>query len=732
MHPSPATPPSPAPLWADPDFGSLYAIPDEDGLVELRLSGPGGSNRIGPAFIDGLRAALDAVAAAAPRGLLLSSGARDFCVGADLDFLYPVRDPAVVLAATRALGGLLRRLESSGWAVVSLIDGAALGGGYELALATHRRVLVAGPRAQVGLPEVNLGVIPGGGGTQRLPRLVGLQTGLMVIAQGQALRGDKALGAGLVDELAPDLAAGRAAALAFLRAAGPEAARQPWDQPDFRWPSPRPESEAGRNMLMAGAAMIYGKTWGAYAAPEAALAVVQEGARVPFDRALEIEARTFARLVVSDQAKAMIGTLWFAKSAAERHAGLPALPAGVEAGVQRVGVLGAGMMGAGIAFLCAKAGYDVVLKDIDPGALDRGLAHVRAQAAGERRLSAEQRAALVDRVQGSLDDAALDGADLIIEAVAEQTRVKHAVLRAIEPRLSPRAIWASNTSALPITELAGPSAAAERFIGLHFFSPVEKMPLLEIIRGAQTSDETVARALSVCRRLQKTPILVNDGYGFFTTRVFAAYILEGLSLVAEGVDPRLVEQAARAAGMVVPPLQVFDEVSLGLGRHVLDEAGRYTGRRLPAAEALLIALVDQAGRLGRAAGAGFYDYAEGKRRGLWSGLLPLAAALTPAVPAQPAVSSVSRRLLLVQAVEAARAVAEGVVIRPQDADVGAILGLGFAPNTGGPLSLLDRDLPGALAELDALASAHGARFAPPEDLRARAAEGRRYRADLSL
>jgi 3-hydroxyacyl-CoA dehydrogenase/enoyl-CoA hydratase/3-hydroxybutyryl-CoA epimerase len=725
-------------LWRDQGFGALFALPGAPLLWELELAGPGGVNRIGPAFFGGLTAALDQIDAAAaagagPRGLLLSSAHRDLCVGADLDFVAGLTDAAAVFAAAQALNAQLRRLETLGLPVVSLIDGAALGGGYELALATHRRVAVAGPKLQVGLPEVNLGVIPGGGGTQRLPRLIGLQGALEVIAQGQVLRGDKALSAGLIDALEPDRAAARAAALAYLRAPPAGAATQPWDRERARWPGPQPDSELFRNLVVGAAAMIYGKTWGAYAAPAAALAVVQEGARLPLVRGLEVEARAFARLVVSAQAKAMIGTLWHAKSAAEKHAGLPRLAPGEADGVQRIGVLGAGMMGAGLAFIAAKAGYDVILKDIDQAALDRGLAHVAAEAAALRRLSAAEQAAVVARVSGTLDDAALDGVDLVIEAVAERTRVKHAVLQAIEPRLAQNGLWASNTSALPITELAGPSVAPDRFLGLHFFSPVEKMPLVEVIRGASTSERSLARALSVCRRLGKTPILVNDGYGFYTTRVFAAYILEGLQLVAEGVDARLIEQAARAAGMVVPPLQVFDEVSLRLGRHVMEEAARYTGRSLPAAEALLVALTDggpdRAPRAGRAEGAGFYTYADGRRQGIWPGLRPLAQTLGAGAP-EPTLAAVSERLLLAQAVEAARAVDEGVVIRAQDADVGAILGLGFAPCTGGPLSLLDQDLAGAAAALSRLEAAHGPRFAPPAGLLRRAAAGQPYRDDL--
>jgi 3-hydroxyacyl-CoA dehydrogenase/enoyl-CoA hydratase/3-hydroxybutyryl-CoA epimerase len=699
---------------------------DPRGIARLTLEMPGRANKINVAFLSGLTALFDrALAEPGLRGLVLTSGHKDFCVGADLDMIFGETDPARVFAATRALGALLRRIETAPFPVAAALTGSAHGGGYELALATHHRVILEQARVTVGLPEVQLGLIPGGGGTQRLPRLIGLQPAVELIAQAKLTRGHKAVAAGLADAGAATPEAVVEAACAWVLAH--PGARQPWDQDDFHFPGLQPSEDAARNLFMAGAALLYKKTAGVYPAPEAAMAVIQEGARLRFDRALEVEARAFVRLAVGGPSKDMIRTLWFHKNAAERLDGLPTLPAGVEAGIRTVGVLGAGMMGGGLAFVAAKAGYSVVLRDIRREALELAMTHIRGQVAERlRHLDGAAQAALLARVHTTLDLADLSHCDLIIEAVVEDKAVKHAVLRELEPALAPGAIWASNTSALPITELAEPSGRREDVVGLHFFSPVEQMPLVEIIRTAASSERTLARVVQFVRTLEKLPILVGDGYGFFTTRVFASYILEGVQMVAEGHDPARVEWAARISGMVVPPLQVFDEVSLRLGRHVLDQAEAYTGRVLPAAKALLVALVDEEHRLGRQGGAGFYRYTDGRREGIWPGLAALAQRLG-ARPQEASAAELSRRLLLVQCAEAARAAEAGVLRAPRDGDLGAIFGIGFAPNTGGPFSYLDRQgLPAVVAELEALSRSLGERYAPTERLREMAAQGERF------
>ena len=698
-------------LTGDIDPASNVAI--------LTLAMPGRVNKINPAFVEGLAGALDWVdGIEGLAGVVLTSGHRDFCVGADLEMIYAGRDPAQIIDLCATFHRLHRRMEG-GVPWVAAIAGSALGGGLELTLACHHRICVDDGRIQLGLPEVQLGVLPGGGGTQRLPRLLGIQAALELLTQGNSLRPAAARAKGVVDALVPSADDLIASAIAWI-GDNPKA-KQPWDRSGFRWPGPRPGSADARNLLLAASAMVYKRTAGAFPAVEHILSAVAEGAAVSFDAALMVESRHFAHLVVSDQAKDMIRTLFFHKTAADKQVGLPKVD---DPEIARVSILGAGMMGAGLAFLSAKAGYDVVLKDIDAGALERGMAHVGRQVARLRYLDEADRKAILDRVSATLDPEGCRGSDLVIEAVIENREIKHQVTRQVEPLLADNAIWASNTSAIPITDLAQASSAPDRFIGLHFFSPVEKMPLLEVICGKETSEATLARCLSFARRLRKTAVVVNDGYGFFTSRVFSAYTVEGAELVAEGHDPTLIEWAARTAGMIVGPLQVTDEVSLSLCQHALQQGAAYLGDeilRQPGVE-LLFSLV-AAGRLGKAHGAGFYDYADGKRRGLWAGL----GDLVSATPAETGVDFLGRRLIYAQLAEVGRALDQGIIREHRDAEVAAILGIGFAPNTGGPLALMDRiGMPTLVQQLDALADAHGDRYRPAPVLRRRAAAGERF------
>ncbi|MEZ4239845.1 MAG: 3-hydroxyacyl-CoA dehydrogenase NAD-binding domain-containing protein [Myxococcota bacterium] len=690
------------------------------GIATLTMQMAGRANKINETFLKGLQDALGWTAGLdGLKGIVLTSGHKDFCVGADLDMIYRERSAQQIFDAVQTFHRLHRQMET-GVPIVAALNGSALGGGYELALACHHRICVDDGRIQLGLPEVLLGVLPGGGGTQRLPRLVGLQPALELLTQGSQLRPDKAKQKGLVDALVPTAADLLPAAAAWI-AANPKA-KQPWDDKKFRWPAGiQPGSADARNLFLAGAAMAYKKTAGAFPAVEEILSAVQEGSVVKFERALEVEARHFAKLVVSDQAKDMIRTLFFHKQAADKQEGLPRTD---DHGIRKVSILGAGMMGAGLAVVCAKAGFDVVLKDIAADAVERGMAHVHAEIAKLEHLDDAGRKAISDRVTGTLDLEPVRGSDLVIEAVLEKVSVKHAVTRETEPLLAPNGIWASNTSAIPITDLAQASAHADRFIGLHFFSPVEKMPLLEVIRGEGTSDDTLARCLAFGRAIKKTCIVVNDGYGFFTSRVFSSYIVEGAELVAEGHDPRLIEYAARTAGMVVPPLQVFDEVSLALGKHATEQGAEYRGREILDAPGvkLMMRMVEQ-GRAGKAAGAGFYDYADGKRKGLWAGLAELAAPR----PAETGLELLRKRLMYAQLAEVGRTVDEGILNQWRDAEVGAIFGIGFAPNTGGPLAMMDRiGLPTLVAELDALAERYGERYRPAQALRDRAAKGETF------
>lgn len=701
------------------------------GIATLTLAMEGGVNKIDEAFGEGLEQGMEwALGREGLKGIIIATAHKDFCVGADIDMLFEQREPAPLYERVRKLQLGYRKIETCGVPVVAALTGSALGGGYELALSCHHRVALDDARVQIGLPEVSLGVIPGAGGTQRLPRMIGVQAALEVIAAGQmgTKRAPKAKGAGLVDELCPTREAVLQAAAAWIEA-NPGHTKQPWDERTFKFPPPRPGTAEARDLGVGICAFLHKRTAGAYLAPQIAVCAVMEGGALTFDRALEVEARYFVELAVGDQAKDMIRTLWYSKNAADKHEGLPQTD---EQGIEKVGILGAGMMGAALAWVCARSGYSVVLKDIKQAQLDAADAHCKELTAkGAKHLPEADREALLGRIKTTLELEDLKGCDLIIEAVFEDIDLKHRVIKETEPLLSEDGIWASNTSALPITDLAQASEIPGRFVGLHFFSPVEKMPLLEIILGRKTSEQTVARCLAFCRQIKKTPIVVNDGYAFYTSRVFSTYLMEAVQMVAEGHEPALIEWAARAAGMVVGPLQVFDEVTLSLVRHAMEGGRKYVGDRpdLAPGVALLQRLVDEHKRHGKAAGAGFYDYKDSKRQGIWPGLRELVTKK----PAETGLELLGRRLLLIQAVEAVRAMEAGVIRHARDADVGGIFGIGFAPNTGGPMSYLDRiGMKNVVAELRGYAEKFGERYSPPELLVQMAQTGHTFYEEIGL
>ena len=678
------------------------SLSHDDGIVTLTMTLPGRVNLVGVDFGAAFPPALDeALATEGLRGIILASGHKDFCVGADIDMLFAERDPAVIAAAVRDLNAVYRKLETCGVPVVAALTGSALGGGYELALACHHRIALDSPRLQFGLPEVMLGVIPGAGGTQRLPYLLGIQAALEHIGGASPVRAAKACKLGMVDALAPDRDALMAAARAWI-GDNPKPV-QPWGQKKWSWPGGvRPNTPAAMQLLVGASAFLYKKTAGAFPAAEAALKAIADGTRLPFDRGIEVESRLFTQLAVSDGAKDMIRTLWYHRTAAERRG------AGLEHRIRKVTVLGAGMMGAGLAFVSAKAGFEVVLKDIRADALEKARAHLDKQAKKLRHLTDEQRSSLLARVTLTLDDEAVRGTDLLIEAVVENPTVKHAVTRALEPLLAEDGIWASNTSAIPITLLAEASAAPQNFIGLHFFSPVEKMPLLEVVLHPGCSEETRDRCLAFGRAIKKTNIVVNDGYGFFTSRLFAAYLMEGVELLAEGHDPVVIEHAARTAGMVMPPLKVFDEVTLTLGLHVFESRKQVTGEEVDTPGLRLVRALVELGRGGKSTGEGFYDWST---RRVWPGLREL----TPDPPRVTGLEHLRRRLMVAQAAEVGRVLDDGIIRDNLDVEVGAVLGLGFAPNTGGPLAWIDRQgLPELVAEMRDLSTTYGNRYAPAE------------------
>ncbi|KQV51230.1 MULTISPECIES: FAD-dependent oxidoreductase [unclassified Duganella] len=665
------------------------------------------------------------IADAAVKGVLMTSAKPDFIAGGDLEWLLSAKTAEVLFERVVRLDRALRKLETCGKPVAMALPGTTLGGGLEVALCGHYRVAADNPKARFGLPEVTLGLLPGGGGTQRLPRLVGIQKSLPMLLEGKRLGAAAARELGILNEVVPagtELDAARAWLGSAIAAGG---VQQPWDAKGFKIPSGAVSSPAVQQVFMAANAMLRAKTYGNYPAPRNILSCVYEGLITDLDTGLMTEARYFVQTVLSPEAKNMIRTLFFSMNEANKLASRPKeVP---QQKYSKIGVLGAGMMGAGIAYVAAKAGIEVVLVDTAQEAAEKGKAHSAALLAKQQQrgqVSAEKSEALLARITPTTDFSLLAGADMVVEAVFEDRGIKADVTRRAEAVLGADAVFASNTSTLPITGLAEASARPANFIGLHFFSPVDRMAIVEIIVGKQTSEATLARSMDLVRALGMTPIVVNDARGFYTSRVFSTYVLEGLALLAEGVAPALIENAGLQAGMPVGPLALTDEVSSELIWKIdrqthLDLGDAYQARPGHEVAARMVEL----GRIGKKAGKGFYEYPEGGRKSLWSGL----AELFPRAAVQPDVNAVAERLTVVQAVETARCMDEGVLRSARDADVGAILAWGFPPFRGGPLSMIDNAGPAAfVAQCERLAAAHGDRFAPPGQLKAMAAAGTTY------
>jgi 3-hydroxyacyl-CoA dehydrogenase/enoyl-CoA hydratase/3-hydroxybutyryl-CoA epimerase len=725
---------------------------DADGIVVLTLDLPGSANVMNEAYRTAMETAVTRLEAERDdiTGVVITSAKKSFFAGADLnELIHVTRDQAEeFFAVVTRVKAQMRRLERLGRPVAAAINGSALGGGLELALACHHRVCLDAPSVRLGLPEVTLGVLPGGGGVTRSMRMMGVQAALPLITEGKRLRPGKALAAGWIDELAESYDELMAKARAWVLA-HPDAV-QPWDVRGHRVPDLKPLDPESYSLLAAAPAVSYAKTHGCYPAVDAAVACAVEGALLDFDTALEIEGRYLTQLVVGQVAKNLITAFWFQlneiNAGGSRPADQPRLL------TRRVGVLGAGMMGAGIAHVSAQAGIEVVLKDVDRAAAERGKSSVAARLdkdVAKGRLTQEARDALLEHIHTaeSYDD--LAACDLVIEAVFEDRELKNTVTRAAEQAAPPEAVIASNTSTLPITGLAEAVPDPKRFIGLHFFSPVHRMNLVEIIRGEQTSDATLARAFDYVLQIKKTPIVVNDSRGFYTSRTFGTYVTEGVAMIAEGVPAALVENVARKAGMAVGPLAVCDEVTLSLPLKVreqalMDDDGSAAGRIAEhPAYAVLETLVGL-GRTGKAARAGFYDYPEDGLKSLWPGLgerwkanahsdadgatarpdggLPKASDI--AVPEQ----DVRDRLLYIQALETVRILEEGVLGSAADANLGSIFGIGFAPWTGGTLQFVNAVGAAAFTErADFLADTYGERFRPTALLREMAAKGREFR-----
>ncbi len=670
------------------------------------------------AFTDVVEQALEDTAVS---GVVIAAQDRDFSRGTDLAEWLEVRSPADAMARVRSLHALTRRIETGGKPFVAALNGAALGGGMEIALACHRRIAAVTPRARFGFPDIRFGMMPAFGGAQRLARMIGARNAVPMLLEGRTLNAQDARDAGLIDEITdPDQTLDRACAWA---AANPEP-QQPWDVRGFAVPGGGPWSRATGAALIAGNALSHARSRGNYPAVQAILSSVYEGIQVGIDTGLKAEARWFVHtLTAGPVARNMIRSLFVHVPAAERLATRPrAVP---KAEFTRVGVLGAGMMGAGIAGAAAAAGLETVLLDRTRALAEQGKARIDtalSRRAGRRGQGKQDNTAILSRITPADDYAHLAGCDLVIEAVFEQRAIKAEVTAKAEAVLPDNAVFASNTSTLPISGLAEASARPANFIGLHFFSPVERMPLVEIIRGRLTSDATLACAMDFVRRIRKTPITVNDSRGFYTSRVFSTYVREGFAMLAEGVTPALIENAGKLAGMPVGPLAVADEVSLGLMRQVAVQtrADLGDGYRTPPGEQVLERMVSELGRAGRKAGKGFYNYPEGSSKRLWPGL----SEAFPRAADQPSAAALRERLLYVQALEAARCLEEDVLTSAADGDIGSLLGWGFPAWTGGALSLIDTV--GAdtfVAACDRLAQELGVRFAPPQLLRGMAAQG---------
>ncbi len=654
------------------------------------------------------------------RGIVLASAKSTFFAGADLKGTMRLQpsDAGRVYAEIEQTKKNFRTLETLGKPVVSCLNGAALGGGWEVALVGHHRVAVDNPRIQFGLPEITLGLIPGASGITKMTRLLGLMGAQPYILESKLFGPREAIELGLVHALVPDAGALRAAALAFI-AAHP-VAQQPWDAKDYRMPGGTPANPKLASMLSVAPAVLQQKTRGLYPAPEYALAAMVEGALVDFDTALRIESRYLAKLIVSPVAKNMINTFFFNMNAIKSGQSRPGASAGPgrieKYQPQKVGLLGAGMMGAGIAYAQASRGIATVLKDVSMDKAAQGKAYSArlTQARVDKgRMSPHDQQALLDRITPTDQAADLRGCDLIIEAVFENRELKARVTQEAEPLLAPGGFFASNTSTLPISGLATASAHPAQFVGIHFFSPVDKMKLVEIIRGKTTDDATVARAFDYVQALGKIPIVVNDARGFYTSRTFGTFVMEGAAMLGEGIPAPVIENAGVLCGMPVGPLAVLDETALSLSVHVLDQTRAdfaAEGRSYTAApgELLVERMVKEFHRPGRAAGGGFYDYPAGQKKTLWPELATRFEKPGIAWDLQ----DIKDRLLYRQAVETARCLHEGVLTTVHDANIGSIFGIGFPAWTGGALQFIyGMDLDAFLARAAQLATRFGPGFA---------------------
>ncbi|MCB8822753.1 FAD-dependent oxidoreductase [Microvirga rosea] len=723
------------------NFNNFRFEVDGDGIAVATWDMPGRSmNVITTEVMGELSAIIETVANdAAIKGCVVTSGKDSFSGGADLGMLQESKTQFEKLAKekgpeeamkaffeeSRRLSLLYRRLETSGKPFVAAIHGVCLGGAFELALACHHRVLSDVDATRVGLPEIKVGLFPGAGGTQRVARLMQTGDALQMLLKGDQIRPLMARNMGLVHQVVPRdqlVQAGKD----WIKGGG--SAEAPWDQKGFKLPSNKVYTPAGMQIWPPANAIYRRETQDNYPAARAILEAVYQGLQLPMDQALRVESRFFAKILRSKEAAAMIRTFFLSMQELNKGARRPKnVP---PTSLKKVGVVGAGFMGASIAYVTANAGMEVVLIDRDTEAAEKGKAHshkLMTDQIMKGRAKTADRDALLARIKASADYNDLKDCDLVVEAVFEDPKVKADVIQKVEAVIPADCIFASNTSTLPISSLAKTSKRPDEFIGIHFFSPVEKMMLVEVILGKQTGDKALAAALDFVRAIKKTPIAVNDSRGFFANRCVLGYILEGHLMFLEGVPPAMIENAGKQAGMPVGPLSLNDEVGVDLGLKILRATKEQLGEAaiVPAQEQLLTELVDKGGRLGRKNRKGFYDYPENGPKRLWPGLKELQPKHLDAETLD--MQELKKRLLVTQALEAARTVEEGVITDPREADVGSILGFGFAPYTGGVLSYID--FMGAKAFVDLcrdLQAKYGDRFAPPKILLDMAASGETF------
>ena len=711
---------------------------DADGIALISWNMPGRSmNVIDAKVTEELAAMVERAATEATiKGAVLTSGKDAFCGGADLAMLETLSRTFAELTKSqgeeaankrlfeesRKLSQIARRMETCGKPWVAAINGTAMGGGFELALACHHRVASENDKTRLGLPEIKVGLFPGGGGTQRIARMLQPADALQFLLKGDQLRLNRAKALKLVDDVVPpsDLVP---KAKAWIKAGG--TAKAPWDVDGFRLPGGQVYSKAGMMVFPPANALYRRETYDNYPAARAIMQVVYEGLQLPMDQALRVESRYFAKILRSPEAAAMIRSLFVSmqelNKGARRPAEVPAKP------VKKIGVLGAGFMGAGVAYVSAQAGIDVVLIDRDQETADKGKAHSQkliTDQINRGRATAADRDALLAHITATPDYAALKDCDLIIEAVFEDRAVKEEAIAKAQAAIGKETIFGSNTSTLPITSLAKSFKDSKRFIGVHFFSPVDRMMLVELILGKKTGDAALSVALDYVRAIRKTPIVVNDSRGFYTSRVVGTYIREGHLMLAEGVPAAMIENVGRMAGMPVGPLSLNDEVAVDLAWKILKATEADLGPKAidERQKTLLQEMVEKRGRYGRKNGKGFYDYPQNGPKRLWAGLADLQP--TKLDPDTIDVEVLKHRLLAIQALESARCIEEGVVTDMREADVGSILGFGFAPFTGGTISYIDGMGTKAFVDLcNGLAKKYGARFKPSKLLRDMASTG---------